>query len=552
MRFWALLSMVCLAGCKPTETRGGKPGVRERVAAEKSAKRVPVLGERRIEGDVQELRVSPDRTVVTVLVNGKVPQIRGAPPTMYLGELWASPVQAGSAERIATNVSSLPGGWFMTADSRWLVVIGGFEPTQHHGELLVQDLKALGAERHRVAAKVSYAVTSDDSQWLAYVEEGVLHVGKLPAGPFRQVAGEVATADFSPEGNALYLRRRFVAGGGLFQVALADASSKPLRIVDYVGDYLALKNGKQLVVNARAKPSDGELQLFVVDVATRATRKLADDASRFRVSRDGKYIAWRTIFSLQEDTGALFIAELGKMAEPRQLGEKVKDFEFSPDSSALLYRENFKELVLGGRDAKPNERRMEKVGDLYRLELPDGAPKLIQRACPNFLYSADGKTLAFTARIEQPEVTRRLLVLGQGQKEPRVVKEWIYEYQFRPQTDELYVRADCTREGRSCKWLAVSATSEAAPRTEGEGVFGARFSPDGQRAVLAFAHLTDATFDLAVKDLSSGQQTMLDQYVEWPAMVVGEQGQLTAYLVKEKHRSGLYIAPLTGLAPPVK
>ncbi len=539
---------VAFIGCKkPDGPKLQSTGsVRKKVEAEKSAPRLPVLGKRLVEGNPSELRTSADGRFVTVLINAETPQIPGAPPTLKLGDLWAANAQTGQATRVAHGVVNSPGGWLFSADGRWLVVAAGTDPTQQTGSILVKDTSDLSAEPERVAATASYFVLSDDGAQLAYVQQGVLHVGPLPKGPFRQVAGEVATASFAPDAKYLYFRRKFDAAGGLFQVSLTQDRAQPKRIVDYVGDYTVLKSGKHVVAQARERPAGVQFQLYAVDVASLAARKLTDDAARFRVSRDGKYVAWRALTSknIQADIGELWLAELPN-GTPTKLGDQVKDFEFSSESGWLIYRERFEELLLGGRDAKPEERRTEKVGDLYLLQLPDGQPKLLQRRSPNFLFSPDGKSLAYTGRIELPEVTRRLFVRQLGQGESRAVKDWLYEYQFRPGTDELLFRADCMREGRSCDLLsiAVSAPKETLPTKLSEGTFGAKFSQDGKRAALAFAHLTDQSFDLAIKDLVSGTQRTVDQFVEWPAVFLGEKGEQLAYLVKEKQRPGLYVAP---------
>ena len=78
------------------------------------------------------------------------------------------------------------------------------------------------------------------------------------------------------------------------------------------------------------------------------------------------------------------------------------------------------------------------------------------------------------------------------------------------------------------------------PKKETEGTFGFRFNAEGTRAVIAFAHLTDQTFDLAYRNLETGQQTTLDQYVEWPAVMLADGS--VAYLVNEKNRAGVFVA----------
>lgn len=536
-----------LAGCKdskpPAKSGAGPKGVIERVQAEKSAPRLPVLGEKRLAGDPQDLRPSPDGELLTVLLDAKKPPIQGAPPPMRLGDLWAMPAVKGEPVKVATGVTNMPGGWLFSPDSKWLLVAGAWDPTQQLGELYVQDAKNLAAERQRLAARVTYFVPSDDSKQLAFVENGVLHVGPLPAGPFRQVAGEVSTAEFSADGRYVYFRRRFSAAGGLFQVKLDDERGQPKRLLDQVAEYTVLRSGKHVVLNARASPGDRTFQLHVVDVATLEDRKLSDDAVRFRVTPDGSFAAWIANDGAVSELGDLWLAPLvgGK---PRKLAEKVKDFEFAPDSKRLVFRANWVELPLGGREAKVGDAKLERVGDLHLVDLPDGAPRKLQRLCPNFLFSADGAALAYTARIERPEVTRRLLLLKPGATEPVALKDWLYEYFFRPGTQELYFRADCLREGRACDVLTMplDAPKDALPKKELEGVFGLKFSKDGSRALVAYAHLTDQTFDLALRNLATGEQKTVDQYVEWPAVSLGPDGAYVAYLVKEKARAGVYVA----------
>ncbi|MEW6434282.1 MAG: hypothetical protein AB1730_22500 [Myxococcota bacterium] len=534
------------AACKDKSApkSGASPrSVIQKVQQEKNAPRLPVLGERRLSGDAQDLRASPDGSVLTALVDARKPPIQGAPPPMRLGELWAVPTVSGEAVKLANGVTNMPGGWLFTADSRWIIFSGAYDPTQQIGELYVQDAKDLSKERQRLASRVTYYVPSDDSKQLAFVENGVLSVGALPAGPFRQVAGEVSTAEFSADGKYLYFRRKYSAAGGLFQVNLADERAQPRRLLDQVADYTILRSGKHVVANARATPGDRTFQLHVIDVATLDDRKLSDDAVRFRVTPDGSAAAWVANGGAVSELGELWVSTLvgGK---PRKLAEGVKDFEFSPDSKRLAFRANYTELPLGGREAKEGDPKLEKVGELSLVELPDGAPRTLQRLCPNYLFSPDGAALAYTARIEQPEVTRRLLLLRPGATEPAALKDWLYEYVFRPGTNELYFRADCLREGRACDVLKVplDAPKDALPKKELEGVFGIKFSKDGSRAMVAYAHLTDQTFDLALRNVTSGEQKTVDQYVEWPALSLGADGAYVAYLVKEKPRAGVYVA----------
>ncbi|MEW5737421.1 MAG: gliding motility protein [Myxococcota bacterium] len=546
--FLAVLATACCLGgaCKentpPSKGGAGPKSVIERVQKEKSAPRLPVLGERRISGDPQDLRATPDGEVLTALIDAQKPNIQGAPPPMRLGELWAVPTLKGDAVKLGHGVTNMPGGWLFSPDSRWILFLAAWDPTQQLGELYVQDAKNLAAERQRLAARVTYFVPSDDSKQLAFVENGVLHVGALPAGPFRQVAGEVSTAEFSADGRYLYFRRRYSAAGGLFQVTLADERAQPKRLLDQVAEYTVLRSGKHVVVNARATPGDRTFQLHAIAVASLDDHKLSDDAERFRVTPDGQFVAWIATGGGVSQMGELWLAPIS--GKGRKLADKVKDFEFSPDSKRLVFRDNYVELPLGGREAKVGDEKVEKVGDLMLVDLPDGAPRKLQRLCPNYLFSPDGAALAYTARIEKPEVTRRLLLLKPGATEAVALKDWLYEYAFRPGGNELVFRADCLREGRACDVLRVKldAPKDELPKKELEGVYSFKFSKDGSRAMVAYAHLTDQTFDLALRNLSTGEQKTVDQYVEWPAVSLGADGAYVAYLVKEKQRAGVYVA----------
>ncbi len=544
------VAIVSLVACKEQKSANGDPkSVIARVNKEKTAARLPVLGERKLEGEAQDLRASPDGTVLTVLLEAQKPQLQGVPPPMRLGALWAVPTKGGSAVKLGNGVTNMPGGWLHTPDSKWILFTAAWDPSQQVGELYVQSATDLTAERQRLSVRANYFVPSDDGTQVAWVEAGVLHAGKLPNGPFPQLAGEVSTAEFSADGRSLYFKRKYSAAGGLYQIDLNSPRPEPRRLIDQVTEYTVLRSGKHVVVSARATPADRTFQLHVFDVDTLKGRKLSDDGHRYRISRDGKYLAWRDNDPGPEK-GTLQLMEFPN-GKPRELGKAVNDFDFSLDGTRLVYRDNFTELGLGGRDAqKEGTKLVERVGDLMVVELPEGAPKLLAKQSPNWLFAPEGSTMAFTARIDRPEVTRRLFLFATGAKDPVPLKDWLYEYQFPGKGEKLYFRSDCLREGRACDLNSFPANAEvgAVAKKEIEGTFGFRFSADGKRAVIAFAHLTDQTFDLAHKNFDTGTQKMIDQYVEWPAIMLADGS--VAYLVNEKKRPGVYLAPSTAVQAP--
>ena len=185
---------------------------------------------------------------------------------------------------------------------------------------------------------------------------------------------------------------------------------------------------------------------------------------------------------------------------------------------------------------------MEKVGELMLVELPDGAPRVIQKVCPNFVFSPDGKALAFTATIFRPTYSRDLYLMPEG-KDPVKLKAWLYEYVFSPSSDKLYFRADCTREGRSCFLLSVEVARPEAPAVEeAEAVFNFRLSSDGSRALTTYAHTTGETWDVAVVNLKTKERKTIEQDIKLPVFFLEKDGTRLAYIVGKKPRQGVFVA----------
>lgn len=543
---------VSLAACSKKDGAGGggsgspKGPKTIRQSIEKPA-RMTSVGTRKLEGNAIDLRASPDGRVVTALLDGEKPPIDGVPASMRLGALWIVPVE-GAPLKVAAGAVNMPGGLLFTSDGRYLLVLGAYDPTQQSGELLVQDLHDLSKERQRLAPHVTYMKPSADGTRLAYVDDGVLFEGPLPNGPFRQLAGEVATAEFAPNGKHLYFRRKSVAGGGVFQLELAAEKPSPKRFVDAVGEYAISDDSKWVVAMARTNPRQFGFELFVGDAATLKAVKLGDDVMRFAISKDGQWVARMQVpksvaanatAANDLQIGELWLGRTGQ-AEGRKVGDKVREFEFTKDSKRLIFRDNYQVLaLLGGKYD-------EKVGDLTTVVLPDGPPKVLQKRSPNYELSPDGQTIAYTARIEKPEYSRHLFLLKEG-SEPVKLQEWLYDYVFSPQGDRLFFRANCTREGRSCDLLVqdVAKAGVEKARKTAQNTFNFKLSDDGSRVLTTSPHMTDELFDVVVTTVATGESKVLDQYVMQPVHFLSKDGTKAAWIVQEKKTAGVYVA--TGL-----
>lgn len=546
---WACCSLLVLpiAGCNRRDAGGGgaptPAGPKTiRQSLEKPA-RQPSAGVRKLEGVATELRASPDGKVVTVILDGEKPKIDGVPPTMRQGALWVVPTGDGAPVKIANGAVNVPGGQLFTSDGRYLLALGAYDPTQQSGELLLQDLTDLSKERERLAANVTYMKPCEDGTRLAWVNGGVLFEGQLPSGPFRQLAGEVATAEYAPNGKHLYFRRKSVAGGGVFQLDLASEKPTPKRFVDAVGEYAISLDSKWVIAMARTNPRMFGFELFVADAETLKAVKLGEDVMRFAISRDGQWVARMQVprsVSVNASANDLQIGELwlSRMGKPegRKVGEKVREFEFTTDSRRLIFRDNYQVLaLLGGKYD-------EKVGDLTLVQLPDGAPKVLQKRSPNYEVGPDGVTLAYTARIEKPEYSRHLFVLKEG-AEPVKLQEWLYDYLFSPSGDRLFFRANCTREGRSCDLLVqdLSKLGTEKPKKAQQNTFNFKLSDDGTRVLTTGPHMTDELFDVWITNLSTGESKLLDQYATQPVHFLSKDGTRIAWVIAEKKTAGVYV-----------
>ncbi len=545
-RLVMLLTAVVVAGCQgktvPDSVSGGGTAPTQmggtRMGVQKERSKVAGLGERRLEGTAIDLRTTADGKVATALVDSVKPRLDGIPAPMRLGELWAVPTAPGAAPvKLGNGVTNLAGGQLLTADSRFALYLVGYNAAQQTGELFASDLVDLKKEPYRLGAGVSYFVPSDDSRQVAFVEEGVLRLGPLPAGPYRSVAGEVASAEFSHDGKLLLFRRRVAAAGGLFVVATADEKAAPRKLTDLVGDFEVTEDGAHVAWLARTSLAAATFELFTADLATLKPRKLGDLALRLHLSPDGKWLAW-----IRGETptqpGELWLVPRDG-GEAKKLGEKVRDFVFSSDSSRLAFRQNYREVQLVGE-------QLEHVGELKLLTLASGEAVSLQKICSNYVFSPDGKALAWTSTTFKPAYTRHLHLLREGAQDAVTLKEWLYEYAFSPDGRGLYFRADCTREGRSCLLYVADVKKAEVPVSQvADAVFNFRFSQDGKRLLYSYAQTQNDMYDVSVVDLATKARKAIEQDIRQPAFFLDPAGQRLAYIVGAKSRPGVYVAEAT-------
>lgn len=474
-----------------------------------------------------DLRATANGRFLTWLLEAEKPRLEGLPPPMRVGVLWTVAAEGGAARKLGNGITNMPGGYLFSPDGRWVLFLAGYNAAEQTGELRVADLNNALAAPERLGGRVSYMLASPDSTQVAFVDEGVLRVGPLPTGPYQQVAGEVATAEFAPDSSTLYFRRRVANAGGLYQVPLKDVGKPPRKLADQVGDFRLTPDGKTVAYASRPSAGSSTYELFVADSTTLKAKQVARNVINFRFSFDGKLLAHNEGLS-PEDPGDLFVGPFSG-GEAKKVGVKVRDFQFSPDSKSIAYREGY----------------ADSEGELA-VSVLDGStpPKKLARRCRSYVWSADNQKLALTVKVMKPIISVDLLVYKVGDEAATKIKQWVYDYDFTPQSDRLLFRTDCIRDGRSCDLLSLELNDlKVPPKKLIEAMSGFRISEDGGRVLVTYARAQTGDFyDVAVFNLKTSERRTLDQFIKLPALLLAKDGGRVGYLVAEQGKSGVYVA----------
>jgi hypothetical protein len=519
------LVALSVVGCKRGEDSGGSG----RGTGGKKAPLVGGLGVMLAPGVAADLRVTPDGQFVTYLMDAKKPRLEGLPPQMLQGELHVVPVAGGEHRKVGQGITNVPGGLLFSKDSRYVLFLNGYNPAFQSGALHVLSLSEPSSEPVKLGEQVSYMLPSPDSKLLAFVDSGVLKLGPLPSGPFRDVGGEVSTAQFTPDSKTLLFKRRLVAAGGLAAVAV-DKPEAPRKLGDYVGDYEVSSDGAHVAWQARSEAERGMYDLFVADMANLKPRKVSSGTKVFGFSKDGKWLA-RTENGKPEQSGDLYVGPSDGSAG-HKVGDRVEEYSFSPDSKALGFLERY----------DPSAR----AGLMAVATLPDGATQRVGDRVPNFIWGADSKYVAFLSRFLKPVYSVDLMLYALGSEKAEKVQAGVFGYGITPGNTAVYFRTNCIREGRSCDFKAVELTqARTEPATWLQGVFSYKLAADGKRFLVTYARMDSDSYDVAVYDTVSKNRKTLDQQVQIPAYFAGPGDSHAVYLVTQGPKPGVYAAPAT-------
>src|SRR5690606_4607706 len=105
---------------------------------------------------------------------------------------------------------------------------------------------------------------SKDGQWLGYVADGVLRIEPAGGGLSKEIADEVSTFEFSPDGQSVLARKKMVAGGHLLLAHHRSADGPARVLAPQVSEYHWSPDGARVAFTARGE--EGGNDLFVASV----------------------------------------------------------------------------------------------------------------------------------------------------------------------------------------------------------------------------------------------------------------------------------------------
>lgn len=521
-------------GCKKGEDGGapasGAGGGGAAKSAQASAPRgAPGAGQGTLlaAGRAADLRVTQDGRYATYLMNGQKPRLDGVPPQMLLGELYVVPVEGGEPRKLGEGVTNVPGGLLLTQDSKHALFLAGYNPASQSGALSVAALDDAKAEPTALGTAVSYMLPSPDGSRLAFVDGGKLKLGPLPTGPFAEVAGEVSTAQFTPDGKTLLFKRRLTAGGGLAAVSVDAPEAAPRKLADQVGDYAVSPDGKRVAFQVRSESVRGLYDLYLAELPALKPARLAVASGAFGFSPDGRWLA-RTENGKPDVAGDLYVGPAAG-GPGRKVGERVETFSFSPDSQAVGFLDKYDSPA--------------RAGLMAVATLPDGPAKRVGDRVPNFVWGADGRYVAFLSRFLKPEYSVDLMLYPVGAEKAEKVHRGVFGYAFTPGNEQVVFRSNCIRNGRACDFKALPLPQKGEPQTWVQGIFSYKLSSDGQRVLVTYARTDSDTYDVAVYDVKTQARRTLDQGVQVPVSFAGKDDSLAVYIISQGAKAGVYSVP---------
>lgn len=294
------------------------------------------------------------------------------------------------------------------------------------------------------------------------VFQGVLTTVPLAGGIPRPLGGGVSTLDdgyrISPDGrHVAYLQefRFHEQSGSLFLAGLA--SGEPRLIAKDAKYYAFSSDGRWLGYVAA-----GDMHLF--DLSGGGDRHLVRGAATFEISKDARHLLVRRPAAAG---GALLLADIEGGGEPKELGENVGDYAFSPQGDSLAFTSRS-----GGPSAP------------YRItcSIVGGHIEKRGEGVSTFRFSPDGRWIAFVDGMGGHKTFGALMVAPVAGGPARRIGENVIEYRFAPSSNAIALReSNEDASGRTWMSFKVATLPSGTLRHREDGVPNFVWSFDGAR-----------------------------------------------------------------------
>lgn len=448
---------------------------------------------------------------------------------VYLGT--ATFTLTGAPITLGRNVATVPGSFFFSPSGAQVGALTQWSFRNQHGTLVIGDV--VEGRARTIAQTVSFFAFSRDGRLLGYVADGSLWLGPADGSiPAEKVADDVSTFELSPDGRSILARSRSLQGGRLVYLE-PDSKAPPVVLGGGTAEYRWSPDGERIAFTSRN--DEGGYDLFVGKAGEKA-EKVGSGVPMFRFSPDGNHLAFIGDVSFKKQFGDLFLLPQGSKASVK-IGETVTDFAFDSSGKRIAWLNKYNAQNRGGTltwatvSAKPE-------------------PHSFGSDVPSFIWSHDGGHLAFVKRQLTPIFSIDLfLAKAEGGSEAVQVGQGVFGYSFDDEDDRLFMRTQCTRNGRACELRTVSVDEPTSPPvTVARGIF--TFEPataDGSTLLITYARTDMDAMDLAVVHSDgSAKPRILDQRVLAGTQLVKGEKPSVAYAVLDPQRLGVYSAEIHG------
>jgi hypothetical protein len=525
------------------------------VAACSKAAPPRVSGTQLLKSPVANLYESADGAWVATLASPEATSEPGAPKDIQLGSLWLIPADKSPPRRLGGEVSNLAGSVLFSADSAFIAFVGGY--SVRHGAGALRLARTAGGEVEELGDGVTFFSFSPNSEWIAWVSDGVLSLRRTASGPAKRVTDGVSVVEFGPKGTpaagSMLIKRSARKGGALLLDDLP--TGKLTAIARGATAFGFAPNGEGLAFECTALLPPTEVERRIDVASSRPTgpdapglyRIIGHDAPRrlttepvtdFKFSPVGTRLAYLSLPS-GAPTGDLFATD---GATPARVATKVSQMQFAADGSLVL---------LGSYDAGGSR------GTLG-ISPPKGDLVQVAENVRQFSVSPKGGYIFYSQDIYRDgalSIGFAIHKLGAvPAAKPDIIDEGVFGYSTEPNDARLAYKAHCTDSGKSCNlFIADLAKGGKAEQLAG-AIEGFEFGPEGM-VVVSTRREADLTgrliFALGYQRIVPNAPALtLDDNMSGEFALVGSSHHRVVYLVNEPGREGVYAADLRE-PPPV-